>query len=310
LTIISKNITILSSNEVVKLQSNGRREHKVMHRDLELMFQRVTEVLKSDLRCKGGWHYGSVSRGSEDIYSDYDPVFLVADKDFEAFALDVPKVLTKVSDELLIFWGESFNDEHFKNYCSVIRLGTNLHQFDFFIINEDYPEDWMCRQHCKGCTRDNIIFDRTGEVTLFLDKGYRTDNNIPDPVRAMDTYWFHTEMLIKYFKRKDVFKLIKNIDVLFHSHVDLLLSQYDTLDWGAWESKVKYCVPNEKKQHLLSYFAKADFKELEAAVRSSMLLFKEDAEEICKTKGIDYPDTIAEQVISYFNKRMGSENWE
>lgn len=280
-----------------------------MHKDLELAFQRVIEILKEDERCKGGWHYGSISRGTEDIYSDYDPIFLVADKDFEQFAADAPGVLAKASDELLIFWGESFNDAYFKNYCSVIRLGNDLHQLDFFIINSDYPEEWMCRQHCKGCTKDNIIYDRTGEVAQFLDKGYRTDNDIPDPVRAMDTYWFHTEMLIKYFKRKDIFKLIKNIETLFHSHVDLLLSQYDTLDWGSWESKVKYCVPKEKQQHLTSYFTRADFSELEAAVTLSMTLFRQDAEEICKIKNIDYPSTIAEQVISNFNNRMASDNW-
>lgn len=54
-----------------------------MHKDLEIAFQRVVEILKKDERCKGGWQYGSISRGEEDIYSDYDPIFLVADKDFE-----------------------------------------------------------------------------------------------------------------------------------------------------------------------------------------------------------------------------------
>ncbi|OOM75077.1 hypothetical protein CLPUN_35140 [Clostridium puniceum] len=279
-----------------------------MHKDLELAFHKVVEILKEDQRCKGGWHYGSISRSTEDIYSDYDPVFLVADKDFEQFSKDVPQILSKASDELLIFWGESFNDEHFKNYCSVIRVGNNLHQFDFFIINADYPEEWMCRQHLKGCTSNNIIFDRTGEVAELLDKGFRTDNYIPDPVRAMDTYWFHTEMLIKYFKRKDIFKLIKNIDILFHSHVDLLLSQYDVLDWGAWESKVKHCVPNDKQHHLKSYFVNAEFKDLEEAVKSSIYLFKQDAEEVCKKKGIDYSNSISEQIIFYFNKRMEEED--
>ena len=279
----------------------------MMHTDLELAFQKVIEILKGDERCKGGWHYGSISRGEQDIYSDYDPIFLVEDKDFEQFAADVSKVLAKVSDELLIFWGEGFNNEYFKNYCSVIRLGNNLHQFDFFIINADHPEEWMCKQHCKGCTKENIIFDRTGEVAEFLDRGYRTDNWIPDTVRSIDTYWFHMEMLIKYFKRKDIFKLIKNIDILFHSHVDLFLSYYDTLDWGAWESKVKYCVPGEKQQHLLNYFAKADLGELEAAMKTSMNLFNQDAKEICKAKGIDYPDRIANQIISYFHSRLASK---
>lgn len=278
-----------------------------MHKDLESMFFRVVNLLKNDERCIGGWHYGSISRGQEDEYSDYDPVFLVGDKDFEAFASEVPKLLAKTSDELLIFWGENFNDEHFKNYCSVVRLGSNLHQFDFFILNKDYPEHWMCRQHCKGCTRENIIFDRNGEVGAFLDNGYRTDNIIPDTIRAIDTYWFHTEMLVKYFKRKDIFKLIKNMDIIFHSHVDLLLSAYDTLDWGAWESKVKYCVPLEKQEHLTHYFTRATFKDMAEAMKISMLHFKEDAEEICKAKQIEYPFHVAEQVLEYFHDSLNQE---
>lgn len=281
-----------------------------MHKDLEDVFNKVVNILKDDERCKGGWHYGSISRDEQDVYSDYDPVFLVSDEYFAQFAEDVPRIIAKACDELLIFWGESFNDDHFKNYCSVIRCSNNLHQFDFFIINSDYTGDWMCRQHLKGCTRKNIIFDRNGEVGKLLDKGLRTDNYIPDAVRAMDTYWFHTEMLIKYFKRKDIFKLIKNIDILFHSHVDLLLSQYDTLDWGAWESKVKKCVPDDKQKHLYSYFTNAEIKSLQEAVQKSIYLFRDDAEEICALKGIDYSKGISEKVIAYFDKRINDDGWQ
>lgn len=285
------------------------KEVKIMHKDLKLVFNKVVEILKEDSRCIGGWHYGSVGRGESDIYSDYDPVFLVEDKDFKEFANDVPKIISSACDELLIFWGEAFNDDHFKNYCSIIRIGTSLHQFDFFIVNYNFPEEWMCKQHLKGCTKDNIIFDRTGEVAKLLGRGLRTDNYIPDLTRTMDTYWFHLEMLIKYFKRKDIFKLIKNIDVLFHSHIDLLLSQYDTLDWGAWESKVKHCVPLQKQEHLKVYFTKADLNSLEIAIRKSMILFKQDAKEACKSKNIIYPDSISNEIISYFNQRMSTDEW-
>ncbi len=278
-----------------------------MHADLEAAFDRLVAILEADRRCKGGWHYGSVSRGEQDRYSDYDPVFLVGGADFEEFAADVPAVLAAAADELVIFWGESFNDEHFKNYCSVIRLGDELHQLDFFIINADSPQAWMCRQHCKGCTTDHIIFDRIGEVAAFLDMGYRTDNDRPDVVRAIDTFWFHTEMLIKYFRRQDLFKVIKNVDVLFHAHVDLLLSHYDTLDWGAWETKVKRCVPADKQEHLRSYFAPAELGALEAAVRRSILEFGEDAAEICRLDGIDYPARVAELVVPCFLRRVASD---
>ncbi|HWT75259.1 MAG TPA: aminoglycoside 6-adenylyltransferase [Mobilitalea sp.] len=275
-----------------------------MHADLEMAFDKVVDILQKDLRCKGGWHYGSIGRGMSDIYSDYDPVFLVADIDFEEFALDVPGILRQACDDLLIFWGECFNDSHFKNYCSVMKINDKLHQFDFFILNSDYPEEWMCKQHLKDCTRENIIFDRTGEVGELLDKGYRTDNNIPDVVRAMDTYWLHTEMLIKYFKRNDIFKLIKNFDMIFHAHIDLLLGQYDTLDWGAWESKVKYCVPEEKQAHLLQYFCAADLDSMAAAMKRCLPLFLEDMKDACQAKGIEYPERIAKEIMDYFHRML------
>lgn len=50
-----------------------------MHKDLENAFIYVVNQLKVDTRCKGGWHYGSITRNMQDSYSDYDPVFLVED---------------------------------------------------------------------------------------------------------------------------------------------------------------------------------------------------------------------------------------
>ncbi|HPJ02462.1 MAG TPA: aminoglycoside 6-adenylyltransferase [Candidatus Limiplasma sp.] len=275
-----------------------------MHPDLEQSFSSLVEILKADPRCKGGWHYGSVGRGEADEYSDYDPVYLVADTDFKSFAADVPNFMRQVCDELLISWAEDYNDDHFRNYCNLIRIGDTLHQMDFFILNADTPETWFCRQHLKGCTRDNIIFDRTGEVSALLDRGLTTDNYIPDPVRCMDTYWFHLEMLIKYFKRGDIFKLLKNIDFLFHAHQDLLLSQYDCLHYGAPETKVKKCVPKDKQAHLLSYFAPAEPETLKKQMLLCMRNFAADAAEVCAAKNIQYPPHIAQKVIEYFERSL------
>jgi len=113
-------------------------------------------------------------------------------------------------------------------------------------------------------------------------------------------------MLVKYFKRKDIFKLLKNInDFLFHAHVDLLLSRYDTLDYGAWETKVKLCVPEEKQEHLKMYFTQVEITAIKTAIEKCMILFKNDSEEICKERGIDYPVSISNQIIAYFNKNSG-----
>ncbi|MDF2870166.1 MAG: hypothetical protein K0R05_1741 [Anaerocolumna sp.] len=34
-----------------------------MHQELVVVFKKVVTKLKEDSRCKGGWHYGSISRG-------------------------------------------------------------------------------------------------------------------------------------------------------------------------------------------------------------------------------------------------------
>jgi hypothetical protein len=39
-----------------------------MHKDLEIAFNKAVNILKEDTRCRGGWHFGSVGRGTSDIY--------------------------------------------------------------------------------------------------------------------------------------------------------------------------------------------------------------------------------------------------
>ena len=73
---------------------------------------------------------------------------------------------------------------------------------------------------------------------------------------------------------------------------------------------MKLGVPEEKQQHLLSYLAKAEFHELEAAVKRSLPVFRRDTEEICEAKGITYPERTVQQIISYFHWRMDSDTWE
>lgn len=74
-----------------------------MHKDLEKAFYKLIDILKKDERCKGGWQFGSAGRGDFDVYSDYDPIFLVPDCYFQSFAKDVPSFMKQISDELLIF---------------------------------------------------------------------------------------------------------------------------------------------------------------------------------------------------------------
>ena len=63
----------------------------------------------------------------------------------------------------MIFWAEDFNASNFKNYCSVIRLGEKLHQLDFFIVNADDTDAWMCGQYFS-IEEWKIIFNHNGLI--------------------------------------------------------------------------------------------------------------------------------------------------
>jgi len=52
------------------------------------------------------------------------------------------------------------------------------------------------------------------------------------------------------------------------------------------------------------YFTSAEISSLQTAMEKCINLFKNDAEEICKEKGVNYPVSISQQVISYFNKNV------
>jgi len=112
-----------------------------MHKDLAEAFNKLVEIIKTDERCKGGWHYGSVSRNQTDIYSDYDPVFLVADKDFEQFAADVPRIFKQISDELLICWPENYNSNILRITAiylvlEIIYINTFLKMLMYYNFNK------------------------------------------------------------------------------------------------------------------------------------------------------------------------------
>jgi len=112
-------------------------------------------------------------------------------------------------------------------------------------------------------------------------------------------------MLVKYFHRGDVFKILKNLDFLRQPHADLLLSVYDTLDWGAWETKVRRCVPEDRQKHLLTYSGPPDPPSLRQAVVTGMAAFHQDAQDVFAQKGLDYPHRTAGLVRDFFLREVG-----
>jgi len=254
-------------------------------------FEKLTEIIEKDKRCLGGWHFGSISRGMDDEYSDVDPVFVIDGRYFEEFDNELPQLFEKICDRVVICWPMFYNNDEIKAYGFDIQIDGKVFLFDIFLINSLKTESWGFREHSTGIKEENIIFDRDGVIAEIVKNAPKGEIPIRNVSQIIDTYWFHIHMITKYFSRQDYFKILNNINVLMNAHTELLLSEYDCITWGGWESKLQF-IPSEKQEHLKLYYRLTDLDSVKNDLKTSMNWFSEDAQEICLSKGLNYPMTL------------------
>lgn len=275
-----------------------------MNKKLISALDQLTEIFKNDSRCLGGWEFGSVARGLSDEYSDVDPVFVIDGNFFEEFDKDLYSMFEQICDEIIIYWHETFNNDEIKNYGIEILIQEEILQFDIFLLNSLKQDSWWFELHSTDVDFKDIIFDRGSEISKIVKHAPKGTLCKYDTIYAIETYWHHTHMIIKYFKRKDYFKLLKTIEILMRSHVYLLLSEYDQTTWGGWESKIKF-IPQEKQNHLMNYYASNDFDIIAKNIMESIIFFSLDAKEICRDQTLTYPLKMEEKIMSEWKKQMG-----
>ncbi len=279
-----------------------------MNENLLKVFEKSLDLIKQDNRCVGGWHFGSISRGLEDELSDVDPVFLIKEEYFEEFADCIPDIFKQICDKLILIWPEDFNSHILKNYGILLTKNNEILQYDIFLMNTAYTKEHFSKVHYTGCNEEDILFDREGEVKALLLNQDEESTAARDILQLINKYWFHCNMLTKYYRRKDIFKLLKNLQYLFDTHVNLLLSKYQKTNWGGWESLIKYNIPKEKQIELLKYFCSGDLKEINKTLHMVTSLFSKDAKGICREQGMDYPQEIEELIMNNFRKYVNLSN--
>lgn len=254
-------------------------------------FNQLSEIIKEDKRCLGGWHFGSVSRGMDDEYSDVDPVFVIDGKYFEEFDNELPQLFERICDKVLLYWAENFNNDEIRNYGFDIQIGEKIYQFDIFLLNSMKTESWSFKIHSTGIKKENIIFDRNGIIAEIVKNAPTGEIPYRNVTRIIDTYWHYIHMITKYFIRQDYFKILHNVRILMDAHAELLLAEYDCITWGGSDSKLRF-IPPQKQEHLKQYSMVNDLNSVKKSLKLSMNWFSMDAREICLSKGINYPITV------------------
>jgi len=181
-----------------------KRKHALVaeetRNDRELM-----EQAKQMDSVLGAWNFGSETHNLSDDYSDVDIVLLVDGKQFDRFPFYLERCLENISAKIILCWPERFNSGAIINNGYLLLSGSNIFQFDVFLLNAERLDDHMCRLHYTGLQKADIIFDKTGMVHELMELRL-TGNLWNDDVLYLEkTYWYHANMTGKYLKRKDYF---------------------------------------------------------------------------------------------------------
>jgi predicted nucleotidyltransferase len=292
-----------SCRGILRMTFGEMKEEKNMNEYLMEVFQQSVKVIKKDKRCLGGWHFGSISRGLQDDLSDVDPVFLIEDEKFEEFDKHIFSIFQNIG-EVALFWPEEFNSKNLKNYAILLKNNSSIVQYDFTIMNKASVDIPFCRIWYNGCTEKDIIFDRFGDISNLLKSTTKNESKETDVNYIIQKYWLFSYIIVKYYRRKDIFKSLYMMNELFNTHVSLLLSYYIKKDWGNWANKISNNISKEKQTDLLLYFCKGDLEEIRNTVFNVTNRFSFHAKEICKYRCIDYPERLENEIIKYLEQNI------
>lgn len=273
-----------------------------MNQQLSLMKDSFVEQMEEKDCVLGAWDFGSETHDLSDEYSDVDIVLLIDGTCFAGFISSLEECLRQISDEILVCWPEGFNGEAIINNGYLLRCGSDIFQFDVFLLNSEKLEDGMCRFHYTGLKESDVIFDRDGAVRKLVEQNVVGDNWKDDLSYLEETYWYHANMTAKYIKRKDYFKLNQVLHTMYETHISVLLVGFDKTTWGGSANKLHF-IPEEKQAHLKRYYCSDDFEEVERNLAGCMRWFQADIEEVFELKGMEYSADAGDKIIDYWREK-------
>lgn len=258
-----------------------------MNRTLQIIFCDFISNMKTTDGVLGAWHFGSVSHETSDEHSDVDLIFLVEGNYFKQVEEACTIVLSKLCEEVLLCWGEGFNNKAIKSNSYLLKKDSEVLQFDVVLLNQEHIGDFMCKIHYTDLAEKDIIFDTDNQVKQLSEKcphGKLWKDNLE---RLPKTYLLYFHMTKKYLIRQDYFKLNQAMRMLYDTHVSLLLTTYDAITWGEAENKLQV-LSADKQEHLKYYYCTDDFSLNRKHLLQSIEWFEEDLQNLYRQKGQKY----------------------
>ncbi len=282
-----------------------------MHPSLQAAYDLTVALYRDDPRVPGAWEYGSRGKGTDDQYSDVDPVFMIRDEDFDAVDRELRPLFESFSAHISLWWPEGMNSADIRNYAILYAPredpGTLL-QYDMTIAKVKSVKDGFGKFMLTGCGQVEVLFDKTGLLGSILVESPPQRQTADKLVWLIERYWVYVYIHVKYLRRGDVFKMLYAQQTLFQNHLDVLKALYPDGFWGWWPWSVKNVLPKDKQNGLLLYWGAIDRDAVAAALVRELDVFSADARAACALWGLAYPESVEADVRAYLAKQILSTN--
>ncbi len=247
--------------------------------------KRIEDQFRTDERCVGIFLSGSLGKGTADAYSDVDVVVIIRDEDYAAVTQELRDLCATRCGKILVWLPEGESADAC-NYAFLFEGEADLLLYDLTLLTATAFS--TRRMH-----PDRILFDRTGLLQTASRENAPSSTPFPaDTIRwLIDNYWVYMYLNGKYSQRADIYKLLYVQGVLFQTHVSLLNALHPETQWTWWARDIKH-LPEAQREQLLVYFGAVSREEIAAALRQEMDLFSADAQAVCRTAAIAYPQDL------------------
>ena len=281
-----------------------------MNKGLKKIFDKSIEIFQDDPRIISAWHSGSVAEKNDDEFSDVDPVLLIKEEYFEVIDNQLIDIFQEICPNVLLRWPESFNDNTIKNYAFLLEMGT-IYQYDITIIKESCLDVGIANFFICHCKKEDIIFDKNNNICDFIKKysskeeAIEIANSHSYILNLIEKFWLYVFISMKYFQRKDIYKIIYARDEMFKAHLDILSLFIVDGDWSWWPAGVNKNLKEDKRREMLAYFGASEISYMLENLKKQLEMFSNDAKLLCNERNVEYPNILEHTILKYVGKTIG-----
>ena len=267
-----------------------------MHPILLESLKRLQDRLVQDERCVGMFLAGSMANGTADEWSDVDVVAVLRADDYPSMKREFRAICEADCGKLLV-WLPEGEREQSVNYAFLFEVENRVHLYDFSICTTSLIGNslWL--------RPGSILFDKTGLLASAIRLESVPTFKPGDLRHLINNWWVYTYLNGKYYKRRDVYKMLYVQDVIFQTHMKVLNAFNPAAEWHWWARDI-HTLPLEKQAELIVYFGAAQPDDIGKALRTEMDLFSRDAQAACSQWDCEYPSELERGVREHL-KLMG-----